>query len=466
MSLIIRPDPFFGIFRQRAARQVFLFEKASLEGGGMSFVGSLDVRCPSEDERERFFRSRRWKEALWCAAGYLRPPSHMTPGRGYHIPLLDFYSTHSGLLPFPCTPYVSHHDFFGYVCGQAAVYLCLEMALRFGATPHSPATINHILSTLHGTVDYDPKDLVATCPSHRCDRVRRTRPAERSHLKGFYNMPMHEKQLKEVFESELLGTRGLRVNLNMWPDPALATVLHLKAMLDSGIPVIAILDFDALAEELGSNVRCGERWGHVVTVIGYVDHGGGAEFKIVFHDGQLGPYRELPLSLFMNAALATADHHGHDPCIATYSPLPLGVSPEGYLGLLQEVYPVLGPEMNCNIRLMRVSALRRNLLAYAPGEAAAIRFDQMEKLIQENADAYIWSVEYHDETGTYLDLVGTQPAADRRLGVLVCGRDTQRERWRFIVPEGKARWIDLNPAKTKRMIDEGRSVWVKKGFGR
>jgi hypothetical protein len=348
------------------------------------------------------------------------------------------------------------------------VYLSLEMALCSGATAHSPATINHILSTLHGTEDYDPTDLVATCQFHRPDRVRKARPAERNRLGGFYNMPMHEKQLKEVFESELLGTRGLRVNLNIWPNPALATVLHLKAMLDSGIPVIAILDFDALAEELGSNVRCGERWGHVVTVIGYVDHGGGAEFKIVFHDGQLGPYRELPLSLFMKAALAAVDHHGRDPCIAMYSPLPLGVSPEGYLGLLQEVYFVmdLDPRMSCSIRLMRVGALRRNLLAYAPGEGAAIKFDRMEKLIQENPDAHIWFVEYHDETGTYLDLVGTQPRADRRLGVLVCGRDTQRERWRFIVPERKARRIDLNPVKTKRLIDEGSSVWIKKGLGR
>jgi len=462
-SLIIRPDPFFGIFRQRAARQSFIFEKQSVGESGLSLVGSIDVRCPSQDERRNFLRSDRWKEALYCAAGYLRPPCYMTSERGYHIPLLDFYSTHNGLLPFLCTPYVSHHGFFGYVCGQAAVYLCLEMMLHFGATPHSPATINHLLSKLPRARYYDPRFLVATCKDHALDQRGTLGRGGPNEPEGFYNRPMYQREFEDLFENGGLGTRGLCIDLSIsLEEPSIVTVLHLKAMLNSRIPVVAVVDFNPLARALRSDLKYEAEAGHVVTIVGYAREEGQSEFRVVFHDGHLGPYRELPISRFIETSLSTTSNgKPTGKSLAMYSPLPARVSPQGYRDLLLEVVMAVESGIECNIRLLHVRSLRPCLLAYAPGQSAAIEVEKLEALIAENRDEYIWLVEYRDKSGTYFDLIDTGEATERRLGVLSCGVDTQSDSWVFYPAVGDARRITLNPIRAMSVRKGAKGVRIK-----
>jgi hypothetical protein len=464
-SLIIRPDPFFGIFRQRAARQSFIFERQPVgDEDGLSMIGAIDVRCPSQDERKKFLRSDRWREALYCAAGYLRPPSYMTGERGYHIPLLDFYSTHSGLLPFLCTPYVSHHGFFGYVCAQAAVYLCLEMMVGQGATPHSPATINHILSRLPRAQDYDPQSLVATCKIHAPQSGIALSRGRQHGSRGFYNRAMYEREFEDLFENGRLGTRGLHIGVsrNLCPNPSVLTALHLRAMLDSRIPVIAVVDFNTLARSLLSDLQYDRGGGHVVTIVGYARKQNPSEFTVVFHDGHLGAYRQLSLLRFMEAASLVPDDGDRSlGPIEMYSPLPLGVSPERYRELLDEVYWSADSGVECSIRLLRVGSLQSHLLAYAPGQSRAIDSGKLGQLIKRTRDEYIWLVEYRDGSGTLLDLVDAGQPTERRLGVLWCGADTQSESWMFCPAEGDARSIAWRPCKAKGMTKGTKGACIK-----
>ena len=144
MSLVNRPDPLFAFLKRRMTRRVFFFQPSGLLGRSSDLIGCLDIRCPRPQELRAIRSHDEWGKAVLVASGYLRPPGHMRIESGYVLPLLGSYSSHVGLLPFECTPFVSHDSFFGYVCAQAALYMCLEMMMPWGAVPHSPAGLSHL----------------------------------------------------------------------------------------------------------------------------------------------------------------------------------------------------------------------------------------------------------------------------------------------------------------------------------
>ena len=435
MSLAARPDPIFAILKRRATRQIHIFEKPLPVGGkAESYVGALDVRCPSQQEANDLKGSGKWESVKFCAAGYLRPPSYMTSDKGYAIPLLAPYSVHVGILPFPCTPYMSHHSFFGYVCAQAAVYLCLEMMMPLGAVPHGPAVLSHIVSCI------DEKRLRKSlrgaflCKHHK-DLSKRVQ------TEGYFPGGLDQKDLVDLLGHESLQTKGLSFHVaEMGSDTEKIALDHIETMLCSHIPLIGWVDFDTLAGELGEAdyLPPGQPGEHVVTIIGFCKPSGGPA-KVVFHDGQMGPYRELEIDSFVRAAHAA--NNGFEEKrqdMVLFSAFPFDVSPETYKALVSMLSATTRErEFTHKTRLSSFGRLAQYLTQHAPGQVTHLDLKALQELygqVQENDP--IWLVEYRaPEAGeTYIDIVsaGTLVPEDMRYGVICLGSNPAKEEWKLI----------------------------------
>ncbi len=458
MSLASRADPVFAVLPRRSTRRVYVFENAGPLGSAKSLVGALDLRCCSKAEIEKLEISPTWGMAVYCASGYLRPPMHMTLESGYSLPLLDTYSVHTGLLPFLCTPYVSHHSFFGYVCAQAAVYLALEMLLPLGAFAHSPATLSHIVASIRDLQGIDVGRKPALCSAH-ADRT----VADRD---GYLCRGLYTAEIVRLLEDEQLNTRGLQVDASIFRRDVNATTFkHIRSMLASRIPILALVDFDTVAHSLGEYIRVGRTEAHVITIVGFRSGMDGGEPRVVFHDGHLGPYREMSLSAFVEAARAAPNGtNTRDDSVVMCSALPSEVSPDGYLELL--FLAEASPGYRTSIRLISVGQLPQYLIRYTPGRAL-VDGGCLRQMMQKDVSFThpIWLMEYVDEsTGeTYVDLVDASTKHARRLGILILGKNTEMEPWRLARVTGASQIVASSaPLEANRAQKEGRTEIISR----
>lgn len=428
MSLVSRPDPFFGVFKHRSTRQVFLFDKYFPFDYSKSLIGALDVRCPSAKELNAIPKSTPWGSAVWCAMGYLAPPGYMMVDGGYVLPLLDFYSVHGGLHPFLCTPYISHHRFFGYVCVQAAVYLALEMTLRLQSSPHSPATISHIISEemQYPTPIQIHEHVLKYCTKHAPKRTKRLH-----HSDGFYFRGLSSRELEHLLDNHHLNTNSLTLHLNSKDTDNLEerVTLHVKSMLHSHIPLIAFVDYNTLAESLGGDFS-GSDDAHVITIIGYRISSKARKFRIVFHDGHLGPYRELDIDVLVKAALECSKQR----VVRLFSPIPRNVDSKGYLNLFNSARSVLGREdFDCVIQLCSLGQLLKYLSKYSPGREIKFQVGNSRDL-QETELEYLTGLREEDPIWIvgYNQLV---PVMEDNKGNTIDTKEVQQQREDDSIPE-------------------------------
>ncbi len=438
-SLITRPDPLFSVFQRRATRQIHIFEKASPLGSYDSMIGTLDLRCASHREMLDLQVPQEWDKATFCASGYLRPPTYMSFESGYSLPLLNFYSSHVGLLPFLCTPYMSHHNFFGYLCAQAAIYLSLEMSLPLGGAPQSPATLSHMVSCIMDEEHWQPPVKPQLCEHHKphC----KVKPAN-----GYLCRGLSANEITALLEDARLQTKGLEFHAEqMGFDETEATERHIRFMLDSSIPIIAVVDFDSIARiVLKRSLFLDQIGAHVITVIGYKLGKVNGETKVVFHDGHLGPYREAELGKFVNAARNAPNVYGFaNKKILLFSPLPRRVSSDGYLDLFQ-IASLHSNSYKYSIRLCSITQLVQYLTKYTLSHLIFqpetttewLRQRLVEMGINTPEDSYpIWITEYidRDSGSVYIDLIdATRNDFKRRLGVVFLGQDPEENVWEIV----------------------------------
>lgn len=426
VSLVSRPDPFFAVLTRRSTRRTFLFEKADPLGVSHSLVGALEIRCGTVAEMEELARVRRLEHVTYCAAGYLRPPTYMTSDRGYCLPLEDFYSTHVGLEPFPCTPYMSHHSFFGYVCAQAAVYLCLEMMFPLGAAPHSPATLSHIVTSMRGNEEPDAPPGAMLCTEHAEDRT--------AGADGYFCRGLYANEITLLLKDENLKTLGLQFDAAMGgTQTAEVAMKHIKAMLLSRLPIIAFVDYDSVAKAVRLPAAFGRREAHVITIVGYRERPGDEEPKVIFHDGHLGPYREIGLTSLIDAAENAPDESGAPELgVIFFSPLPETVSAKGYVDLFYEAWP--DNTYDYGLRLSSTDRIRSHLARYAPGQVVVSDVKSMLGAHVTDSNP-LWLLEYKNrEAGdVYLDVIdGARSNERRRIGTVCLGRRTYDDPWFFV----------------------------------
>jgi len=438
-SLITRPDPLFSVFQRRATRQVHIFEKAGPLGTYDSMIGTLDIRCASRREMSDLQVPREWEKATFCASGYLRPPTYMSFGSGYSLPLLNFYSSHIGLFPFLCTPYMSHHNFFGYLCAQAAIYLSLEMSLPLGGAPQSPATLSHMASCVMSDELWRPPVRPLLCKDHK--HHSQAKPAN-----GYFCGGLSVNEITALLDDERLQTQGLEFHADqMGFDKNESTERHIRFMLDSCIPLIAVVDFDSIARfVLKRSLSLDQGGAHVITIIGYKTGLTNRETKIVFHDGHLGPYREVELSEFVIAACNAPNVYGYEnKSILLFSPLPRKVSTDGYL----DIFQIAGLHEDLykhSIRLCSITQLVQYLTRYTRSHLIFrpettiewLRQRLVEMGINDPEDSYpIWITEYIDRKtdSVFIDLIdATRNDFERRLGVVYLGQNPEEDPWEIV----------------------------------
>lgn len=484
MSLVNRPDPFFGLLPHRSTRQVFLFNKSFPLGHSKSFIGALDVRCPSSKELDILQKSPKWIHSVSCAMGYLSPPRYMMSDNEYSIPVLNFYSVHGGILPFLCTPFISHHRFFGYLCAQAAIYLALEMTLRFQSAPHSPATISHIVAERISNKVIG-KTLIKYCDSHNPKHVNKTRH-------GFYLRGLSAEEIESLLDDEFLNTKSLTQHIGEESENHEEDViLHVKSMLNSGIPVLALVDYNTLVNLMEESDFSDTEDAHVITIIGYRVARGSRKFRIVFHDGHLGPYRELSIDRLVQACYEGSKRRIHNRpslksekgLISLFSAIPKKISSKGYIDLFHSVRPLKGNDnkrISCVLQLSSLGQLLEYLSKYSPGRLISIKDKTkgshiLKDLTNLEIENSIWIVEYRvpvscstdndtkdsvmDPKDKSLETFNEVEASDRgqniikekvildlfdaegtleRIGLINLGTDPEKAPWKFLsVPDSK-----------------------------
>jgi len=374
---------------------------------------------------------KNWSNAIYCASGYLRPPTHMLQQPGYVLPLVDYYSAHVGLLPFACTPYMSHHSFYGYLCAQAAVYLALEMMLPLGAIPHSPATLTHIASML-GTRDHGPRPQAWLCADHKHEKF--------GGRDGYFCRGLDSNEIGALLSDGELGTRGLTQDFALDGTAANRLVgIHLSSMLLSRIPVIALVEYNTMAEGLGHTSVFPQPEGHVITIIGLSVPASG-ELGVVFHDGHLGPYREMSMECLLAACRAFPNEKRQaEQAILLLSPFPTDVNPQGYQRVFREATTV--PEADVTVRLTSSQTLDQYLTRFTPGHKF---FRSVSKLVVKTpgSDRPLWAVEYRlrRTQGIYVDLIdATTDNPESRIGIVCLGSQPLKDCWWYVpAPEQMA----------------------------
>jgi hypothetical protein len=432
MSLVNRPDPLFAFLKRRMTRRVFFFQPSGVLGRSSDFVGCLDIRCPRPEEMKKFQSHDEWGKAALVASGYLRPPGHMRLESGYAIPLLGSYSSHVGLLPFECTPFVSHNSFFGYVCAQAALYMCLEMMMPWGAVPHSPAGLSHLAARRATTV---PERLKRPKGALLCTEHRDHQASD-----GYYCRGLHTKEMQRLLDDEELGTQALEFTESAMPHEDVETTVfrHLSYMLQSRIPTIAVVDYYALAREVDAKRYnpLGKSAPHVITVVGTREQG--KRRDIVFHDGHLGPYREISLEALVSVARAAPKDAGGPPAgeLVMMSPLPRGLSDACYTQLLRDV--VADTDLEGAMTLRTIEQVPQYLSKYDGGHPPdPKRIRDLLKPIGDSSKA-VWLVERvaRRKRQVYVELVDARTS--RRVGVFALGADRSGDPWRFARTESPA----------------------------
>jgi hypothetical protein len=432
MSLVNRPDPLFAFLKRRMTRRVFFFQPSGVLGRSSDFVGCLDIRCPRPGEMKKLQSYDEWGKAVLVASGYLRPPGHMRLESGYTIPLLGSYSSHVGLLPFECTPFVSHNSFFGYVCAQAALYMCLEMMMPWGAVPHSPAGLSHLAARRATTV---PERLARPKGARLC-REHRDHQASG----GYYCRGLYTEEMQRLLNDKELGTQALVLGERMLPleGVELTVFRHLSYMLRSRIPTIAVVDYNALAREVGARGYnpLGTSAPHVITVVGTREQGG--RRGIIFHDGHLGPYREISLEAFVSVGRAAPEDVGGSPAgeLVMMSPLPRGLSDACYTQLLRDV--VADTDLEGAMTLRTIEQVPQYLSKYDGGHPPDPK--RIRDLLEPIGDFSkpVWLVEQVDRQTrqVYVELVDAQ--ASQRVGVFALGADRSGDPWQFAHIESPA----------------------------
>jgi len=454
VSLATRPDPLFSILKQRATRQVHIFEKASPLGSYELPVGSLDIRCVSPAEIVGLQRiGHHWENVLFCASGYVRPPTYMTTEPGYAIPVLNYYSSHVGLLPFLCTPYISHHNFVGYFCAQAAVYLSLEMVLPLNGSPHSPASLSHIVASQHVHKIQPPLPNALLCSEH--DRYRHAGTIN----KGYLCRGLTTPELAALLDSDELRTRCLQVETKDEREAA----LHLKSMLTSRIPLIVLVDINSVSMSVsGKPFSPGDPGTHVITIVGYKAVGFDEISGVVFHDGHIGPYREMSFGDFVNSALSSPDDKGTAVGrILMFAAIPKVVSPDVYGEVLRMVLARCS-SYNPDIQLSSISQFAAYLVKYAHGQTIKQLVRQTDGKMMGFAKVFgeilgkpskkagdnqilethpIWIVQYepsHDKNESiYLDIIdATETGKGRRLATVNLGQNPREAQWILVRGKG------------------------------
>jgi len=459
MSLVSRPDPVFAMLQGRSLRRSFIFQDSG-PMGAKELVGCIDVRCPSREEVDDLKKAETWEGAALCAAGYLRPPRSMTDVSGYHLPLLGPYSVHGGLLPFDCTPFVSHFSFFGYVCVQAAAYMCLEMMLPGGAAAHSPAALSHIVASKHREEALHHSRWPFLCKMHLGEP-----PAD-----GYYCRGLFPKEIQILFDQEdELATRCLAFDAAASGNEGQEDIAfdHMRAMLDSKIPVLACVDYASIERSLGAVPLAAFAGGdelvsHVVTLVGYRTSPRG-ERSVVFHDGHLGPYRELSLGDFVGAArnapwLGESRDARPSPAgrILMFSPVPMEVAADAYRQMI--FIARSGKEDgDSSIRLIRLHQLGSHLARFAgghqvSGEAMADLLKRVSPMEETESavlggtegrawDPLVWIIERvrRRTRRVMVEILRSDTTRlDRRLAWVVVEPDSVRGSWYLVVPKTEA----------------------------
>lgn len=369
---------------------------------------------------------------------------HMVMKDGYVIPILDYYSAHEGILPFLCTPYVSHHNFSGYLCAQAALSLSLEMSMPLGACPHSPATLSHMASDIKGSALMPPG-----WKPRLCEKDQNTVSQHKENkcfAGGYLCRGLTVSEMKAILSNtDYLNVNCMSLDASvMGSDWEIATAMHIKAMLDSRMPVLAVVDMKELSRCLGTIFHVDEIGAHVITIIGYRISIYERDFRIVFHDGHLGPYRELPISDFLEAAReAPTEHGGPSERIQMFTPLPRQVGADVYKDVFRIALPYTRSGYKPGIRLCSARQLNRYLTLYAPGRLL-LGLSEVVEWVTANASpksvgsvktAVIWLVEYtHRKKGTFLDIINAQglDGSIRRLGVISLSHSPEKGPWVFV----------------------------------
>jgi hypothetical protein len=206
----------------------------------------------------------------------------------------------------------------------------------------------------------------------------------------------------------------------------------MKTMLASRIPLIALVDINSVSRSVtGKPFDVEEASPHVITVIGFRGNPLEEKAGVVFHDGHLGPYREMDCDSFIKSTRDTPDDNGKSiNRTVLFAAVPQVVSPDVYLDVFRVAYANSG-EYVPSMQLSCVSQFAGYLARRSPGhllkdpEAIA---DVLTKYSAKGADPIakghpIWIVEYaprqsHDGAA-YVDIIdATKGGSGRRFGTV------------------------------------------------